>query len=110
MNAKDEPDKGFGRDNRMEKLQPQPDHPIRAVELYAWLGIDELGSGEVGVKQVWAPGAKIPLVAAKRYKMEVPAIVDAMRMQAEAHGKKIRLCRFVFAEVVSETPAGNDAL
>ncbi|GGH17520.1 hypothetical protein [Silvibacterium dinghuense] len=108
MSAKNEPSKGFSHDMQAERVQPQPDHPIRAIELFAWLGVDELHSGEIGLKQVWAPGAKIPLVAVKRYTMEAPAIVDAMQRQAKVYGKKIRLCRFVFAEVVSETPAGED--
>jgi len=76
--------------------------------LFAWLGADELGSGEIGLKQALMPAGRVPLVAVKRYKMESAAIVDAMQMQAEVYGKKIRLCRFVFAEVLVETPAGGD--
>jgi hypothetical protein len=76
--------------------------------LFAWLGADELGSGEIGLKQALMPAGMMPLVAVKRYKMESAAIVDAMQMQAEVYGKKIRLCRFVFSEVLVETPAGGD--
>lgn len=90
------------------ELQPGPNHPIRDIELFAWLGADELGSGEIELKQAELPIGRIPLVAVKRYKMERAAVVDAMRMQAEAYGKKIRLCRFVFAELLFETPAGTD--
>ena len=93
---------------REGRLQPRPDHPIRDVELFAWLGADELGSGEIGLKQALMTAGRVPLVAVKRYKMESAAIVDAMQMQAEVYGKKIRLCRFVFAEVLVETPAGGD--
>jgi hypothetical protein len=121
MNPKDDPTKEFSRRGRApqkdvkpissmgeSRLQPGPDHPIRDIELFAWLGADELGSGEIGLKQARMPVGRIPLVAVKLFKMNSAAIVDAMRMEAEVYGKKIRLCRFVFAEVLFETPAGED--
>jgi hypothetical protein len=80
---------------------------FREVELFAWIGEDEFGSGEIGLKQGIVPAGCIPLVAVKREKMASPQIVNAMQAQAAQYGKKIRLVRCVFAEVVLETDKGR---
>ena len=51
----------------------------------------------------------IPLVTmdCDRYKIERAQVRDAMEMQSEVYGKKIRLVKFVFAEIVAETTAGQ---
>ena len=36
---------------------------VEDVELYAWVGEDEFGSGEIGLKQGLVPAGMIPLVA-----------------------------------------------
>jgi hypothetical protein len=82
----------------------QPEH-LRSIELFAWVGEDELGSGEIGIKQGHVPAGYIPLVAISRDKMS--RLAPHMQIQAMHYGKKIRLCRFVFAEVVDETPSGE---
>lgn len=81
---------------------------LNEVELFAWLGMDELGSGEIGLKQAQVPAGMIPLVAVKRHKVESTQLTEAMEMQAEVCGKKIRLCRFTLAEVIRETRCGTD--
>jgi hypothetical protein len=40
------------------------------LELFAWVGEDELGSGEIGLKQAHAPAGLIPMVAIRRDKVE----------------------------------------
>jgi hypothetical protein len=77
----------------------------RQVEIFCWLGEDELGSGDVGLKQGIVPAGCIPLVAVKRSKME--PLLPQSEAQARKYGKRIRLCRFTFAEVVAETESGE---
>jgi hypothetical protein len=79
--------------------------PLEKVELYAWVGEDEFGSGEIGLKQGLVPAGCIPLVAVRRDKVE--RLKPQMENQAREYGKRIRLVRFVFAEVISETEAGS---
>jgi len=42
-----------------------------------------------------------------RHKIERAPVRDGLECQAELYGKKIRLVKFVFAEVVAETKAGE---
>lgn len=77
---------------------------VEQIELYAWVGEDELGSGEVGLKQGLCPAGLIPLVAVRQDKMQQEYLVHQMAMQAKTYGKKIKLCRFVFDAVILETP------
>lgn len=78
---------------------------LKTIELFAWLGEDELGSGEIGLKQGLVPAGYIPLVAVNRAKMENQR--ELMERQSAVFGKRIRLCRFIFAEVLLETAAGE---
>ena len=84
-----------------------PDN-VKEIELYAWLGEDELGSGVVGIKQCLVPAGFIPLVATKEAKMSQEMIQQALQSQANAYGKTIRLCKFTFVEeVVTIEPDGK---
>lgn len=74
-----------------------PDN-VSEMVLYAWVGEDEHGSGEVGLKQGIVPAGVIPLVACKDGKVDQNYIVDQLQRQADTFGKPIRLCRFVFSE------------
>jgi hypothetical protein len=78
---------------------------LNEIELFAWLGEDELGSGETGIKRGVVPAGIIPLVAIQREKIE--KVLPQLELQAATYGKKIRLCRFQFVEVVRETEAGS---
>ncbi len=80
--------------------------PIQVLELYAYVGLDENGSGAYGLKQGLVPAGLIALVAIDRDKVET--WLPQLEQQAKRYGKKIRLCRFVFAEVVHETEHGHD--
>lgn len=81
------------------------DPRLLRLELFAWLGEDELGSGQVGIKAGVVPAGCIPLVAIDREQME--KLTEQMNRQARAYGKKIRLCRFTFAGVVTTTVNGT---
>ena len=70
--------------------------PLDEIELWAWLGEDELGSGIIGIKQALVPAGMIPLVAIDREEME--RLTVAMEIQAGLYGKRISLCRFKFVE------------
>ena len=87
--------------NASERLQ---DHA-----LYAWVGEDEFGSGRIGLKQGLVPAGYIPLVTMDydRHKIDRAPLRAAMETQARKYGKKIRLVKFVFAEIVAETTAGQ---
>jgi len=66
------------------------------MEIFAWIGEDELGSGEVGIKAGLVPAGCIPLAAKDLHKME--PLRAQMQAQANAYGKTIRLCRYQFVE------------
>lgn len=65
------------------------------LEVWAWVGEDELGSGEVGLKQADVPAGRIPLVAIDRAKLDRAYIRTQLGAQAVTYGKPIRLARFV---------------
>jgi hypothetical protein len=73
---------------------------LRQVELFAWLGEDEHGSGEIGLKQALVPAGYIPLVAVHQDKVAQEYLRRAMAAQAATYGKTIRLCRYQLVEVL----------
>jgi hypothetical protein len=75
--------------------------------LYAWIGEDENGSGRIGIKQGLVPAGYIPLAAMDYDLHKLERLREMMELQASGYGKKIRLVRYVFAEVVAETEAGT---
>lgn len=85
-------------------LSPAPTE-LAALNLHAWVGEDELGSGQIGLKQGLVPAGYIPLVATRREKIE--GLLPQMEAQAARYGKKIRLCMFRFVEVLRETASGK---
>jgi hypothetical protein len=78
---------------------------LAGMQLFAYLGEDELGSGEVGLKQASVPAGIIPMVAVEREKME--KYFPQLEEQARAYGKRIYLCRFELVEVLRQTEAGT---
>ncbi len=78
---------------------------LDGMELYAWIGDDELSSDGISIKRVLAPTGCIPLVALRREKAE--AMKAKMEADARTYGKKVRLVRFTVAEIVAETEAGD---
>ena len=88
-------------------MEHPPPERLKTLELFAWVGEDELGSGVVGLKQGLVPAGYIPLVATTASKIERPEIAVGLGVQASLYGKRIYLCRFAFVEVVNETAAGT---
>ena len=82
---------------------------LRKHALYAWVGEDEFGSGRIGLKQGQVPAGMIPLVTMDydQHKIDRAPLRAALEAQARTYGKKIRLVKFVFAEIVRETTAGE---
>lgn len=78
---------------------------LSKTQLYAWIGEDEFGSGQVGIKQGIVPAGCIPIVSISREKLD-PYWNQAEKI-AEFYGKKIFLCRFELVEVVRETMKGD---
>lgn len=78
---------------------------LKDIELFAWLGEDEFGSAEIGIKQELVPAGYIPMVSIHRGKME--KYWHRAEAQAKKYGKRIKLCRFTFAEVLRETKEGK---
>jgi hypothetical protein len=78
---------------------------LAGLELYAWVGEDEFGSGRLGLKQGITPAGLIPLVALDREK--IAGLYPQLNEQARQYGKRIRLCRFVLADVVMATEEGQ---
>jgi hypothetical protein len=79
--------------------------PLDELQLYAWVGEDELGSEGIGIKQGIVPAGTIPLVAIDKDKIE--RVWPQMERQAADYGKRIHLCRFRFVEIVRTTKAGS---
>jgi len=73
---------------------------IEETMLFAFIGADEKGSAEVGLKQAFTPAGLIPLVATAEEKMNQLYIVKQLQEQATAYGRTIRLCRFKFDGVL----------
>jgi hypothetical protein len=69
------------------------------IMLYAYLGEDELGSGEIGIKQGLVPAGMIPLVSIDRSKLEQPYIIDGLQAQADRYGKTIVLVSFTSVNI-----------
>jgi len=72
------------------------DPRIEQLELVAWVGEDELGSGQIGIKQGLTAAGMIPLAAVGRDDHKLEEIAEQLQNQANAYGKTIRLCRFKF--------------
>lgn len=79
---------------------------LRVIELFAWIGEDELGSGVIGLKQAECPLGRIPMVATIEAKISQPYIEDQLGVQADHFGKKIYLCRFRFDTALLATDGG----
>ncbi len=75
------------------------------MELYAWIGENELPEYGLSIKRILAPTGCIPLVALRREKAE--AMKTKMEAEAKLFGRKVRLVKFVVAEIVAETEAGD---
>lgn len=71
-------------------------------ELYAYVGEDELGSGEVGLKQADVPAGRIPLVSIHAHKLDHAPVRAQLRAQVNRWGKTIRLVKYVPVEVLLE--------
>lgn len=80
---------------------------LASIELFAWLGEDELGSGVVGLKQALVPAGYIAMVATKQSKMDQQQVTSQMELQARSYRKKIYLCRFSLQEIVATTAEGE---
>jgi hypothetical protein len=78
---------------------------LEDIELYAWLGEDEFGSGEIGLKRGRVPAGDIPMVAISREKLE--KYWPGAEAQAATYGKRIYLVRFKVAEVLRGTKGGE---
>lgn len=100
-------DAAFTRYNEVEDKEveavsrEQAQRKLRDVELFAWIGEDEFGSGEIGLKQGTVPAGTIPMVTIQREKLE--KYWPQAEAQAAAFGKKISFCRFQLVEVLNET-------
>lgn len=82
------------------------------AELYAWVGEDEFGSGEVGLKQFEVRSGSteslVPLVVIAGHKLKItqPRLIRLLQSQADEYRKVIRLVRYVYAEeVITLVPA-----
>lgn len=76
------------------------------IELYAWIGEDELGSGEIGLKQALVPAGYIPLVSTSLEKINQEYIREALQEQANTYKKTIRLCKFVMQNEITSLEPG----
>lgn len=75
---------------------------LEDVDLLAWVGEDERGSGKIGLKMGMVPAGLIPIVAVAEHqaKITTPDLLRQFQRQADACGKVIRLVRYVPIEEV----------
>ena len=73
---------------------------LEDVRLFAWLSEDQLGSGEVGLKQALTPAGMIPLVAVAEDKMRQGYIVDQLMAMANRYDKPISLVQYRMERVL----------
>lgn len=78
---------------------------VREMDLYAWVGRDELGSGIFGLKQARVPAGMIAMVAIDQQKLD--KYWDQAELQSRNYGQRIMLVRFTFAEVIRGTVNGR---
>lgn len=83
----------------------EPPKEVLQLEVYAWVGRDEYGSGVFGLKQGQVPAGLIPMVAIDQQKLD--KYWDNAEMQALLHGQRIYLVKLIFAKVVRETQHGD---
>lgn len=81
---------------------------ITDIELYAWIGEDEFGSGKIGLKQGIVPAGHIPIVVMDYDLHKIAKSWPQAEAQAKQSGKRIYLCRFTLAEIVQYTQAGGE--
>lgn len=80
---------------------------VRDLELYAWIGQDEFGSGVFGLKQGQVPAGLIPMVVIGKDKEKLDKYWFQAERQAKHHGQRIYLVKLAFVEVVQETQHGE---
>jgi hypothetical protein len=85
--------------------EPGSSKELETLELYAWVGRDEMGSGAIGLKQALVPAGVIPMVSLSREKLE--AYWDQAERMASIYGKRVFLIRFQAVEVVRKAEAGS---
>ena len=72
---------------------------VHELEAYAWVGEDERGSGELGIKNAVVPAGNIPIVAIERDKIDQPYIVRQLQAQSDKYGKTIYFVKLKFEQV-----------
>jgi hypothetical protein len=83
----------------------RPPKEVQELEVYAWVGRDEYGSGEFGLKQGSVPAGMIAMVAIDKKKID--KYWDQAEIQAQVFGQRIYLVKLSFVEVVRETRYGK---
>lgn len=68
---------------------------LRGTHLFGWVGEDEMGSGEVGLKQMLAPCGMTPLVSVREEKIDRPEFQQGLQAQSNMYGKTIYLVEYM---------------
>jgi hypothetical protein len=86
-----------------DKAHARPHLPdqLAEIDLYAWVGEDEHGSDEIGLKQAIVPAGCIPIVATSRDKVDRAGIRAQMQAMVNEYGKTRYLVRYTGLEVVA---------
>jgi hypothetical protein len=70
------------------------------LEIYAWVGDDCTGTGDLGIAAIGSSLMPMALVSVKLSNMEMCSVVDAMKEYAATAGIKGYLCRFKCEEIL----------
>jgi hypothetical protein len=85
-------------EDEIARREPPALQGLENFKLYAWMGEDEFGSGEIGLKQGRVPAGLIPMVSLDKTKLD--KYWSQAEAQARHYHKTICLVRFKFADVV----------
>ena len=82
---------------------------LQGMTLYAWVGRDELGSGEIGIKRVGTRDGCLALCVFSRKKLESEPVLAAMAAMSEEFGNKLLLAEFRLQAIADPTgPYSNE--
>lgn len=77
------------------------------IEMFAWIGMDEHGSGRIGLKQGRTVAGFIPLATMDFDQNKLKKLKPGLEVLSKTFGKKIYLVRLEMVEIVDQTEAGE---
>jgi len=77
---------------------------LDGLTIYAWVGLDEWGSGKIGIKQALTRAGYVPLVAMDYDLPKLQALRNQVEEQARFFGVTIALVKLTLSAVMETVP------